>query len=80
MTTAGIIILARCAFFTLKLKRLNLGYNKHVHDAALAVFVRCDELTTLNLEYTDVSEEKALLLQSTYMGGKETFSMTSCLV
>ncbi|KAG0327426.1 hypothetical protein BGZ99_007646 [Dissophora globulifera] len=63
VTTAGIMLLGRCAFFAIKLKRLNLGYNKYIHDEALAVFTQCKELTTLNLEYTDVSEEKALLLQ-----------------
>ncbi|KAG0309204.1 hypothetical protein BGZ98_004504 [Dissophora globulifera] len=63
VTTVGIMLLGRCAFFAIKLKRLNLGYNKYIHDEALAVFTQCKELTTLNLEYTDVSEEKALLLQ-----------------
>ncbi|KAI8595296.1 hypothetical protein EDD21DRAFT_448733 [Dissophora ornata] len=63
LTTAGIMVLGKCAFFAVKLKRLNLGYNKYIHDEALAVFTVCKALTALNLEYTDVSEEKALLLQ-----------------
>lgn len=66
LTTAGIATLARSAFFSIKLKRLNLGYNKYIHDGALVALTRCEELTTLNLEYTDVSEAKALLLQSKY--------------
>ncbi|KAF9194514.1 hypothetical protein BGZ49_003166 [Haplosporangium sp. Z 27] len=63
LTTAGIILLGKCAFFSTKLKRLNLGYNKFIHDEALAVFTRCQELNTLNLEYTDVSQERASHLQ-----------------
>ncbi|KAF9960244.1 hypothetical protein BGZ65_012609 [Modicella reniformis] len=64
LTTAGIAMLGRCTFFSSKLKRLNLGFNKHIHDEALAAFTQCNELNTLNLENTDVSEEKALLLQA----------------
>ncbi|KAG0368675.1 hypothetical protein BC939DRAFT_529193 [Gamsiella multidivaricata] len=63
LTTAGMMLLGKCAFFSIKLKRLNLGYNKYIHDEALTVFIRCNELNTLNLEYTDVSEERALRLQ-----------------
>ncbi|KAF9992133.1 hypothetical protein BGZ79_003470, partial [Entomortierella chlamydospora] len=63
LTTVGIVHLGKCAFFSVKLKRLNLGYNKYIHDEALAVFTRCHELNTLNLEYTDVSQERALRLQ-----------------
>ncbi|KAF8952373.1 hypothetical protein BGZ46_003500, partial [Entomortierella lignicola] len=63
LTTAGIILLGKCAFFSAKLKRLNLGYNKFIHDEALAVFTRCQELNTLNLEYTDVSQERVSHLQ-----------------
>ncbi|KAF9106651.1 hypothetical protein BGX27_009066 [Mortierella sp. AM989] len=63
LTTAGMVLLGRCGFFSIKLKRLNLGYNKFIHDEALPVFARCHELNTLNLEYTDVSQERALRLQ-----------------
>lgn len=64
LTTVGIAALSRCAFFTIKLKRLNLSYNKFIHDEALAAFAQCTELNTLNLDHTDVSEAKAFLLQS----------------
>ncbi|KAF9916394.1 hypothetical protein BX616_003862 [Lobosporangium transversale] len=64
LTVAGIIKLSKSAFFSMKLKRLNLGFNKYIHDEALAVFTQCHELHTLNLEYTDVTEERALLLQN----------------
>ncbi|KAG0199285.1 hypothetical protein BGX28_007427 [Mortierella sp. GBA30] len=64
LTTVGVVSLGKCAFFSLRLKRLNLGYNQFIHDEALAIFTRCKELTTLNLEYTDVSEERALRLQN----------------
>ncbi|KAF9352997.1 hypothetical protein BGX26_009225 [Mortierella sp. AD094] len=63
LTTVGMARLGKCAFFSVKLKRLNLGYNKYIHDEALAVFTRCHGLNTLNLEYTDVSQERALRLQ-----------------
>ncbi|KAF9582791.1 hypothetical protein BGW38_010756 [Lunasporangiospora selenospora] len=64
LTTEGVIALSKCAFFGLVLKRLSLGYNKYIHDEALTVFVRCLGLSTLNLEHTDVSEQKALFLQN----------------
>ncbi|KAG0055014.1 hypothetical protein BGZ83_009784 [Gryganskiella cystojenkinii] len=64
LTTVGMNSLGRCAFFTLNLKRLNLGYNPFIHDESLAVFTRGLELTTLNLEYTDVTESKAWRLQN----------------
>ncbi|KAI1297558.1 hypothetical protein EDD11_007042 [Mortierella claussenii] len=43
--------------------RLNLGFDKYIHDEALSVFTKSQELTTLNLEYTDVTEMQALRLQ-----------------
>ncbi|KAF9182229.1 hypothetical protein BGZ50_005062 [Haplosporangium sp. Z 11] len=64
LTTAGVIQLGRCAFFSLKLKRLNLGYNMFIHDEALVCFTQCKELNTLNLEYTDVTDQGALRLQN----------------
>ncbi|KAF9409312.1 hypothetical protein BGZ94_001998, partial [Podila epigama] len=64
LTTAGVLTLGRSAFFGLKLKRLNLGYNPYIHDEALAAFAHCHGLNTLNLEHTDVSEHRVLLLQN----------------
>jgi hypothetical protein len=56
----GIAALSWCAFISIGLKRLTLSYNKHIHDEALAAFTQCTELNTLNLDYTDVPEAKAL--------------------
>ncbi|KAG0254467.1 hypothetical protein BG011_005769 [Mortierella polycephala] len=64
LTTAGVIQLGKCAFFSLKLKRLNLSNNKFIHDEALACFTQCKELNSLNLEYTDVTDQGALRLQN----------------
>jgi len=55
--------LGRSAFFSLKLKRLNLKNNPFIHDEALAVFANCNSLNTLNLDNTDVTEMAALRLQ-----------------
>lgn len=66
LTVAGVYHLGKCAFFSLRLKRLNLGYDQFVHDEALAVLMGCKELVTLNLEYTDVTEGLALQLQSMF--------------
>lgn len=67
LTTVGVLTLGRSSFFKLRLKRLNLGYNQYIHDEALAAFTVCNGLITLNLDHTDVSEQKALLLQSRYL-------------
>ncbi|KAG0082374.1 hypothetical protein BGZ92_011801 [Podila epicladia] len=64
LTTVGVLTLGRSSFFKLRLKRLNLGYNQYIHDEALTAFTVCNGLITLNLEHTDVSEQKALLLQN----------------
>ncbi|KAF9207997.1 hypothetical protein BGZ59_010843 [Podila verticillata] len=64
LTTVGVLTLGRSSFFKLRLKRLNLGYNQYIHDEALTAFTVCNGLVTLNLEHTDVSEQKALLLQN----------------
>ncbi|KAG0349880.1 hypothetical protein BG005_010590 [Podila minutissima] len=64
LTTVGVLTLGRSSFFKLRLKRLNLGYNQYIHDEALAAFTVCNGLITLNLDHTDVSEQKALLLQN----------------
>jgi len=64
LTTKGINNLGRCAFFTLNLKRLHLGQNPFIHDESLLVLARALELTSLNLQNTDVTEAKALQLQS----------------
>ncbi|KAF9437179.1 hypothetical protein BGZ76_001738 [Entomortierella beljakovae] len=64
LTTAGVLRLGRCAFFSMKLKRLNLGNNKFIHDEALGVFQKCHQLVALNLDHTDVTQEKAILLQA----------------
>ncbi|GJJ74481.1 hypothetical protein EMPS_06839 [Entomortierella parvispora] len=64
LTTKGMNSLGRCAFFTLNLKRLHLGENPFIHDEALLVLARALELTSLNLQNTDVTEAKALQLQN----------------
>lgn len=63
LTTVGVNHLGRSAFFSLKLKRLNLKNNPFIHDEALAVFSHCNSLNTLNLDNTDVTEVAALRLQ-----------------
>ncbi|KAG0284119.1 hypothetical protein BGZ96_011519 [Linnemannia gamsii] len=63
LTTVGVNHLGRSAFFSLKLKRLNLKNNPFIHDEALAVFSHCNSLNTLNLDNTDVTEIAALRLQ-----------------
>jgi hypothetical protein len=68
LTVKGMNSLGRCAFFTLTLKRLHLGHNPFIHDEALPIFSRALELNSLNLEYTDVTEAKALQLQSKFAG------------
>lgn len=65
LTTVGVNLLGRSAFFSLKLKRLNLKNNPFIHDEALAVFSHCNSLNTLNLDNTDVTEVAALRLQDT---------------
>ncbi|KAG0035581.1 hypothetical protein BGZ81_005559 [Podila clonocystis] len=64
LTTVGVLTLGRSSFFKLRLKRLNLGYNQYIHDEALTAFTVCNGLIALNLDHTDVSEQKALLLQN----------------
>lgn len=63
LTTVGVNFLGRSAFFSLKLKRLNLKNNPFIHDDALTVFSHCNSLNTLNLDNTDVTEIAALRLQ-----------------
>ncbi|KAG0377939.1 hypothetical protein BGX24_005113 [Mortierella sp. AD032] len=63
LTTVGVGHLGRSAFFSLKLKRLNLKNNPFIHDEALAVFANCNSLNTLNLDNTDVTELAAHRLQ-----------------
>ncbi|KAF9903697.1 hypothetical protein EC991_003424, partial [Linnemannia zychae] len=63
LTTVGVGHLGRSAFFSLKLKRLNLRNNPFIHDEALAVFAHCNSLNTLILDHTDVTEFAAHRLQ-----------------